>query len=150
MTTHIISSRREAEMVLTSGCEALIGLLMELQALHGAMDGPERTLAESEAEEVLRLRKVYFHVQAITSWTVETHVLHVMAPDIRAAQEHLYPLTLEDLYDNDKQSASNARRKRDRILDPLSHPTPMILIYRPHLGGLGSDNIWEFIEFFFC
>ena len=152
MSTHIIRSRQEAEMALRSGCEEFIGYLRELQAVHLAMDGPERRPAECEAEEVLHLRKVYLHVQAVASWKVGKHVLHVVAPEIRAAQEQLYPLTLEHLYDNDEQEAANHRRQRNRVLDLLSHPTPMILIYSPTFGGLASDNVRdnvrEFIELY--
>ena len=75
-----ISSRQEAEQLLKSGCETLIGYLRELQAIYGAMNGHERRAAESEAGVVLRLRKVFFHVQAVTSWKVGTHLLHVVAP----------------------------------------------------------------------
>ena len=112
------------------------------------MNAPALTAPESEAEVVLRLRKVFFHVQAVTSWKVGTHLLHVMAPDIRAAQEQLDPLILDDLYEGDKQEASSERRERDRVLAPLSHPTPMILIHPPDLGGLKRDNVREFLRLY--
>ena len=148
MTNSPISSRQEAELGLRSGCETLIGYLRELQAIHLAMNAPALTAPESEAEVVLRLRKVFFHVQAVTSWKVGTHLLHVMAPDIRAAQEQLDPLILDDLYEGDKQEASSERRERDRVLAPLSHPTPMILIHPPDLGGLKRDNVREFLRLY--
>ena len=148
MTNSQISSRQEAEQLLKSGCETLIGYLRELQAIYGAMNGHERRAAESEAGVVLRLRKVFFHVQAVTSWKVGTHLLHVVAPDIRAAQEQLDPLILDDLHEGDKQEASSERRKRDRVLAPLSHPTPMILIHPPDLGGLKMDNVREFLRLY--
>ena len=60
MTNSQISSRQEAEQLLKSECETLIGYLRELKAIYGAMNGRERRAAESEAEVVLRLRKVFF------------------------------------------------------------------------------------------
>ena len=135
-------------MVLRSGCEDLIGYLRELQTIHLAMNSSERTAAESEVCVLLRLRKVYFHVQAITSWKVQKHLLHVAAPDIRAAHEQLDTLKLDHLYGGDNQEASRLRRKRDSALRPLSHPTPMNLLHPPYLGGLDSDNIWEFLELY--
>ena len=148
MTSQNINTRREAEMVLRSACEDSIGLLRELQSIHLAVDGPERAPSESEIEEVLRLRKVFYHVQAITYWPIGKYVLHVIAPDIRAAQEQLDPLTLKALFDGDRQEAAKVQKERERVLGPLSHPTPMTLIYPPHFGGFGDDTLREFLELF--
>lgn len=146
MTTSSISTRGEAETVLKSGCEELIGLLRELQGIHLKIDGSEQAPCEPQGAEILRLRKIYLHVQAIAAWKVTEHVLHVMAPDIRAALEQLDPLTLESFSNGDKQKASKDQRQRERVLGPLSHPTPITLIHPPHLGGLGKNDLQEFLE----
>lgn len=143
MTGNRISSRREAEKWLHAACERCIGYLSELNAIHLAIDGPERAAATSEAEFVLHLRKAYFHVQAITSWTVATDVLHVMGPDIRAASEHLAPVVVRHLYGDDKAGLEKRRghvAKQKRRLVRLSHPTSVILIQPRHLGGFGKTD----------
>ena len=94
MTSQGIGSRQEAEEALTSVCAGLIDCLKELQALHQTMDHSEGTPVASISELTLRLRKVHLHAQSITSWEIGRHVLHVMAPDMRAAQEQLDPIAV--------------------------------------------------------
>ncbi len=144
MTAKGISSRAEAEKWLRSGCERCIAFLSELSALHLSIDGPNRMAIESEAECVLILRKVYLHIRAITSWAVDSDVLHVMGPDIRAAREQLEPMVREQLYDGrDKPSLAQRRRyvaEKEKQLAHFSHPTPVILIHDRRAGGLGKTD----------
>ena len=140
-----INSRPEAEECLHSACEQSIRHLNELSALHLAIDPPERTPNKSEAECVLRLRKVCLHVRAITSWDISADVLHVMAPDIRAAREQLYAIVLK-FYDGYKDAdISKLRRywaEKEKDLALFSHPTAMALVQGRDVGGFGkADNI---------
>ena len=144
MTTNQISSRKEAEEILHARCERCVGYLSELLAIHLAMDCPTRRPIPSEAESVLRLRKVFFHILALTSWGVDTEVIHVMAPDIRAAKEQLEPIVLGQSSDeNDIVDHAMQRRTfsdRNAQLAPFSHPTPAILIFSRDVGGLGEGD----------
>lgn len=97
MTTSPIGSRQEAVRRLYSDCNAELGCLRKLNAIHLTIDYPERTGTNSETELVLRLRKVFFHIRAVTNWPVDTDILHVMGPDIRAAMEHLDPIVVENM-----------------------------------------------------
>ena len=150
MASQGIGSRQEAEAALTSVCEGFIDCLKELQALHLTMDDSEGTPIASISELTLRLRKAHLHAQSITSWEIGRHVLHVMAPDIRAAQEQLDPIVLTGLADNDKVTRSGGgggyTSDRDRALNLFCHPTAVSLIYGPDQGGLHTDNVRELAQ----
>ena len=139
-----ISSRREAELWLRSSCERYLGYLKELSAIHLAIDKPKGTIATSESEYVLRLRKACFHIQAITSWIVDSDALHVMGPDIRTARKYLEPMVKEQMY-SDRGNRELARQHRylqeeERQLIFFSHPTPVTLIQSRDRGGLGRPS----------
>ncbi len=143
MSTNQISSRKEAEEILHARCERCVGYLSELQTIHLAMDGPTRRPTESEAEAVLQLRKVFFHIQALTSWAVDTQVIHVMGPDIRAAEEQLAIINGQLPNDNHVADLAQLRKSfsdRDAQLAPFSHPTPVNLIFSRDVGGLGEGD----------
>ena len=150
MTYNGIDSRQDAEAALMSACEGLSDCLRELQALHLDMDGPEGSAVESKGLLSLRLRKAYLHVQSVTSWEIGHHVLHVMAPDMRAAHEQLDPLVVPELFIGDKMKSSGARgghtSERDRILKLFCHPTAVTLIYGAGEGGLGTDSTRELVR----
>ena len=140
-----IQTRSDAIERLHSGCENLIQLLKELQAIHVEIDKPDRVVGESDESHALRLRKVLFHVRAVTYWTVSADVLHVMAPEIRTANRQLRPL-VDAFHDgvgaNRKDTINQGFRQLQNDLSPFIHPTPIVLTFGTHLGGLGkSDEI---------
>ena len=144
MTTNRISTRQEAVEHLKTGCDRCLGYLRELNTIHLAIDDPKRKAAESEAECVLRLRKVYFHIQAVTSWSLSLDVMHMMGPDIRAATKQLEPIVSPEL-DGCHNLAGLATQRgyveeREKQLAFLSHPTPAILIHSRVLGGFGKTD----------
>ena len=146
MTSDQIRSHQEAVNYLHSSCNKTMGYLRELNTIHLTIDYPERTVGNSESEYVLSLRKVSFHVQAITSWPVATDILHVMGPDIRAAGEQLEPLVVRSVYNGSSNGDLIRRRRfyaeRDKRLAVFSHPTPQTLIQDRVIGGLGkADSI---------
>lgn len=124
-------------------CRRLMQILGELTELHTRVDPPERQ-STSETETVLRLRKAYHHIRAVTGWPVDTLILHAMGPDIRTAQAHLRPIVAEFLDDSDDSgSAASVRRNREsnrELLEAICHPTPQVLTKPKHLGGLAPGG----------
>lgn len=145
MSTNEIHSHQEAVAFLLSACKATIEFLREMNATHLAIDHSESVLTDSEHESVLPLRKASLHIQAITSWPVDTDILHVMGPDIRAASEQLEPSVQKHVYSDSEESVLIAGRryisKRDQYLEVFSHPTPQVLIRPQHVGGLGRVDV---------
>lgn len=135
------SSLQEAEEHLRSACGRSIECLQNLSTVHLTIDPPERVATESDDERVLRLRKVCFHVRAITSWTISSDSLHVMGPDVRAAREQLEPIALKIYKEEDYlvQGRSSLKTQTQQ-LPSYSHPTPMTLVQARHLGGFGRDD----------
>ena len=143
-----ITSRAEAELWLRAACERTMRRLAELSSIHLALDGPETEIGEANLSLQLRLRKACLHLLAITSWPVSPEALHIAGPEIRAAREQL------DLIAKERRSEGRASsglshpgagvKHEMRLLDALSHPTPIILIQDLHLGGLGGSapNAW--------
>lgn len=113
-------------------------------AIHLVTDAPQGKATKSEPDCVLSLRKTFFHIHAITSWTVDTEVLHVMAPDIRAAKLQMEPIVLSYLCDGPDTTFLAEQRRfgvdlKNR-LEIFLHPTPAILIHPRDVGGLGKGN----------
>lgn len=137
-----IGSHTAADRWVSTACEKNITHLRELMALHLAIDGPLRVASRSESESILRLRKAHFHIRAITTWSVSHDVLHVMAPDLRAANEQLIPMVVKHLYENSEPDNLVQQRKvfdpAKADLDHFTHPTPFMLIRPQHIGGLGD------------
>ena len=149
MTTNRISSRQEAVEHLKTGCDRCLAYLRELNTIHLAIDDPKRQAAESDAECVLRLRKVYFHIQAVTSWSLSLDVMHMMGPDIRAATKQLKPIVSPELDGCHSLTGLATQRgyveERDKQLAFLSHPTPAILIHPRFLGGFGKTDAIQYL-----
>ena len=144
MAIEEISSRQGAVDRLRSFCERGIRYLIELQEIHLTIEDLKNTAKNSGSESTLRLRKALFHIQAITSWIVTTDVIHVVAPEIRAARDQIEHIILGDFYhdcdDVQKSERQRATREYERTLAPFSHPTPMILIHTQHVGGFGETD----------
>ena len=134
------SPLRGVELDLYSGCRRWLVLLSELVAKHTKIDAPERRPCDVDADISLRLRKSYFHINAIIAWPVDTLIIHVMGPDIRTAQRQLDPIVSDFL--QNPSSATRIRVPRTShtssrsLLGSVSHPTPQTLIHPRHLGGL--------------
>lgn len=131
----------EAESKLKSGCLRFRGRLRWLNETHRDVDDFVREAKSlSGTRHALRLRKVYFHVRAITSCPMGEWALHAMAPDIRAAAEQLEPIVRDHIVDGSDNAALSKRRKhyawREKRLARFSHPTPTLLIYPGFAGGL--------------
>lgn len=132
--------RSQAEESLRAGCERNFEYLRELRLVHLQIDSLTSEIESSELATVLRLRKVFLHVQAVTSWRLRTYTHHEVAPDIRAAMEQLKPIVRERL---DRKEPAQIRdrvlKRLDRTmtnLDSFLHPTPATLIYPIRDGGL--------------
>ena len=138
---------------LRSGCEECVASLNGLITIHFGMDTPDRMIRPSDGECVYRLRKVLVHVKAITRWEFDTDVMHVIAPDLRAANEQVDEILkklprgyLDDLLGvQDKQTARRVQasaKKKQETVSSYIHPTPQRLLLPRDQGGLGE--LYEF------
>ena len=84
-----LNTREDAVERLSSGCEQCISCLKDLLRVHIEMDPADRVICLDDEEIVYRLRKVLLHVKAITGWQLDTEVMHVLAPELRTANEQI-------------------------------------------------------------
>ena len=122
--------------VLSSACDECIANLDELVGIHLAIDPPNRIIQPTDPDGVYRLRKALLHIKSITSWTIDTEVMHVIAPEIRAAADevdHVWKEAVEDLELNDiaEEQASKATQQRAKTnretTSSYVHPSPQRL-----------------------
>ena len=132
-------TEREILKQLVEACDRQLEALRETRKMHETLLGPLDTEPGEESEPLLRLRKVYCHVIAITAWSLDRWVFHVMAPDIRAALEQLRPLareTCKQLHEPGEQCrVSRCFDELDGLLAPLTHPALVNLAYLPEANG---------------
>lgn len=136
---------------LFSACEECISCLTELVGIHIAIDPADRVVESTDPECVYRLRKALLHVTAIIRWTLSTDVMHVIAPEIRAAVDQIDPV-LEDVDDGwelrefvQGQASPTARlqaKVRRESISSFVHPSPVGLLFPRESGGLvpGDDT----------
>ena len=129
------SSRKAASVLLRSRVEQCVADLRALNGLHIELDCPEHQAHEIQNQITLPLRKVYFHVRAITCWPINDQTLHLVAPDARAAQWQLRPLVQEILQCNQKDGLFI-----EKLLALFCHPTPGQLIQPVDAGGFGETD----------
>ena len=155
-----LQTREEAVDHLRSGCEQCISCLKELIRVQFEMDPHDRAIRADDEEIVYRLRKVLLHVRAITNWQLDTEVLHVLAPELRTANEQIELIwkklpreQLSEYLADDGKSVVGGRDKlfkpEKEILSSFIHPTPQRLRIGRELGGLGRlDEVRCFINLF--
>ena len=123
--------------------EALRGTLSAHESLFGSLDAG----LEQESDTLLRLRKVYCHAIAVTSWSVDEWAIHAMAPDIRAAVVQLRTLVRDGVCaEMHEPGDTDCPRPRcfsswDGLLAPFSHPTTVVLMFYSSAGGLRRDDV---------
>ena len=146
-----VQTREEAIDRLRSGCEQCISCLKDLLRVHFEMDPADRAVCTDDEEIVYRLRKVLLHVKAITSWQLDTEVMHVLAPELRTAYEQIESVwkklpkeELSEYLADDEKSVVGGRDKlfksEKAILSSFIHPTPQRLVLGKELGGLGNPR----------
>ena len=155
-----VTTKGEAVDRLRSGCEEFISCLKGLLRAHLEMDPTDRVICPDDEAIVYRMRKVLLHVKAITSWELDTEVMHVLAPELRTAGKQIElvwkKLPKEELseYLGDKgRSVVGGRltlfKSEKKILSSFIHPTPQRLLLGTELGGLGKpDEVRCFINLF--
>ena len=155
-----VQTREEAVDRLRSGCEQCIACLKELVRVQFEMDPHDRAIRADDEEIVYRLRKVLLHVKAITGWQLDTEVMHVLAPELRTADEQIELIwkklpreQLTEYLADDGKSVVGGRDKLFKsdkeILSSYIHPTPQRLRLGKELGGLGSpDEVRCFVNLF--
>ena len=135
-------SGREILKQLAEACDRQLEALQETRKMHEDLFGPLDTEPGEESDSLLRLRKVYCHVIAITSWRLDRWVFHAMAPDIRAALEQLRPLVRDVYGPGEEHKISRHFDELDAQLAPLTHPTTLNLIHLPEANGaLGGGGV---------
>ena len=146
-----LQTREEAVDHLRSGCEQCISCLKELIRVQFEMDPHDRVICTDDEEIVYRLRKVLLHVRAITSWQLDTEIMHVLAPELRTANEQIELIwkklpkeQLSEYLADDGKSVVGERdnlfKSGKEILSSYIHPTPQRLILGKELGGLGRPD----------
>ena len=151
-------TRQEAIDFLLSGCEQCLSCLNELTSIHINMDAIDRVIQPDDDEIVYRLRKVLLHVKSVASWQIDTRVIHVLAPESRAAAEQidmvwkkvqkdqLTKFMLEIGASAIGERSAYSKMGRD-ILSRFVHPTPQELLLAREQGGLGNvDEILYYIQ----
>ena len=145
----MISSRQEAERWLREECaEAREGLVRFIEMHEAAQSA--RAFEPGEGDS-LRLLKAQVHLKAIVGWSIDhEYVLHLLAPDVRAAAEQLEIIVANRAYAGDEGNRAMYRglvAKQRRLLTNLAHPTGTMLNFEGHNGGLGkTDAIAIFVE----
>ena len=129
------SSRKAAVVPLRSRVEQCVADLRALNGLHIELDRPEHQVHETQNTIILPLRKVYFHLRAITCWPINDQTLHLVAPDARAAQWQLRPLVREILQSDQKDVLFI-----EKLLALFCHPTPVQLIHSVDAGGFRETD----------
>ena len=135
-------SGRETLKQLAEACDRQLEALRETRKMHEDILGPLDTETGEESDSQLRLRKVYCHVIAITSWQMDRWIFHVMAPDIRAALKQLRHLVRELDEPGEEQKTSRHFDKLDAQLATLTHPTTLNLALLPEANGaIGGGGV---------
>ena len=136
-------------VVLRKAGDELIACLKELVDIHLAIDPPDRLIQPTDPDCVYRLRKALLHVKSITAWTLDTDVMHVIAPEIRAAVDHVdnvwkeaaHDLELDDIVEEQTAQAARQRAKTNReTTSSYVHPSPQSLLLPKEQGGLGPGD----------
>ena len=132
---------------LTEACEEQLEILRGTWRAHENLFGPLDPEREQESDTLLRLRKVYCHAVAVTSWLVDEWAIHAMAPDIRAAFVQLKTLVrggvcveVHEAGDRDC-TVPRCLATWDGLLAPFSHPTTVVLAFYSSAGGLRRDDV---------
>ena len=139
----------QSPAVLSSACDECIANLDELVGIHLAIDPPNRIIQPTDPDGVYRLRKALLHIKSITSWTIDTEVMHVIAPEIRAAadevdhvwKEAVEDLELDDIAEEQASKAAQQRAKTNReTTSSYVHPSPQRLLLPKEHGGLVPED----------
>ena len=136
-------------VVLRLACDESIACLKELVDIHFAIDPSDRLIQPTDPDCVYRMRKALLHVKTITAWTLDTDVMHVIAPEIRAAvdeiddvcEEALHDLELDDIVEEQASKSARHRAKTNREATSFYvHPSPQRLLLPKEHGGLGPGD----------
>ena len=135
----------QSPVLLRAACDETIACLKELVGIHFAIDPPDRLIQPTDPDCLYRLRKARLHVKSITSWTLDTDVMHVIAPEIRAAvdevdrvwEEAAHDLELDDMVVEEASKPRRLRAKTNReTTSSYVHPSPQRLLLPTEHGGL--------------
>lgn len=147
MNTPPPASTTEALHLLNDRCEDVLQRLGDLLAIHRELDSRREWHVDDEFAERAMLHKASLHIQAVASWQMDGDVLHVLAPDIRAATHALEPLVQESLPDH---LAVGSRSRHSFLLNEgelssFAHPTILSLVLPRGSGGFNNSGYVRYL-----
>ena len=147
MNTPPPASTSEALHQVNDRCEEVLQRLGDLLAIHRELDARTDWHVDGEFADRAMLRKASLHVQAVASWQMDGDVLHVMAPEIRAATAALDPLVQESLPDS---LAAGSRSRHSFLasegeLNSFAHPTIASLALSRGNGGFNNRGYVRYL-----
>ncbi len=133
---------QESLEVQRARCERCLDDLRELSRIHIEIDFRKRRIVPDEPDWIFRLRKVYFHVIAITDSDISADGIHVMAAELRAAYEQMGILRkcLPREFRLDEEQDLWMEEARDGLAD-YTHPTMMNVMLPLTSGGFGDVKV---------
>lgn len=146
MTLRPLSSTKQTLILLNERCERVLQVLRELVQVHREIEAADEHCGDTFVDRA-KLYKASFHIQAITSWEMDGEVLHVMAPEIRAAVLALDSLVQDSL---PGPLTKNYRNRHSFVipeqeLASFAHPTPFSLSLSRDKGGFGSTGFVRYL-----
>ncbi len=147
MTSLPLTSTKQALYLLNARCESVLQDLRDLIDIHRRMDISVDWRMDTNPTYTSRLHKASLHIRAIASWQMDGEVLHVMAPEIRAAALALDPL-VQDLLP--ETLTVDIRRYhsfllQERELISFAHPTPFSLFLSREHGGFANTGYVRYL-----
>ena len=126
-------------------CEGCLDDLRKLTRIHTEIDSQERRIAPDEPDWIVRLRKVYFHVIAITDCEISADGIHIMTAELRAAFEQMGILwkCLPQEFRPDENHSWWTEQARGGLAK-YTHPTMMSVILPLMSGGFGEIEVGIF------
>ena len=151
------TSPEPSPVLLHAACEQCVACLRDLVGIHFEIDPPTNVIASDGPHCVHGLRKVLIHVNATIGWKLDVNVMHVIAPELRAASEQIdgfwdeacRAMELEDpngLVGAGTRGARAFAKARQELVSAFVHPTPQRLFLPREQGGLApaSDSRYYF------
>ena len=145
------TSPEQSPVLLHCACEQCVECLRDLVRIHLDIDPPANVVAPIAPRCMYGLRKVLLHINATISWKLDMSVMHVIAPELRAASEQIdgfweeacRAMELEDpngLVGAEAQGTRALAKMRQELVSSFVHPTPQRLLLPSEQGGLAPAS----------
>ena len=147
MTAQSPTSTKQVLYLLNARCEGVLQVLRDLIKIQKGMDATFDWPDDIDPTYGPRLHKASLHIRALMSWQMNGDVLHVMAPEIRAAVLALDPLVQDSLSDSVTVGArkQHSTSPLERELASFAHPTVFSLSLSREQGGFGNTGYVRYL-----